>query len=87
MVKNLIFATGRELFMIRIDGSEIFWNDKKSGIHRLYPTPDRFALRMGGSPTPQELEEYNMCKTEDELASFCIRDCESKGLKLVRVDG
>lgn len=70
--------------MIRIDGKEIFYNDKLSGVHMLYPTPSKKALKMGGEPTPEELEEYNMCKTEEELESFVIRDCKRKGAKLIK---
>lgn len=85
MGTNLVFIVGgRQLFMIRISGRDIFWNDKLSGLQMLYPTPSAKALKMGGKPTAQELEEYNMCKTEEELASFVIRDCKKKGAKLIK---
>jgi hypothetical protein len=84
MAINLIFQVQAKVFMIRIDGKSIYWNDEKSGLHRLYPTPDIVAVRMGGKPTEQELKEYNLCKTEDELASFIIRDCLQKGFKLIK---
>lgn len=83
---NLIFTAGTKLLMIRISNHDIFWNDAKNGLHRLYPTPDEYAVRMGGQPTREELAEYNMCKTEQELAAFCIRDCQRKGIKLVKVE-
>lgn len=70
--------------MIRIDGREIFYNDKLSGLQKLLPTPSKFALKMGGKPTKEELEEYNMCKTEEELSSFVIRDCKRKNAKLIK---
>jgi hypothetical protein len=87
MAINAIFLAGaRNIFMIRIDGRKIFINEAKSGVHELYPNPDEYVLRIGGRPTPQEIEEYNMCKTEKELLAFCIRDCESKNCKLIKVD-
>ncbi len=85
MAINLVFiAGGRNIFMIRISGRDIFWNDKLSGVHMLYPTPSEKALKMGGEPSKEDLEEYNMCKTEEELASFVIRDCKRKGAKLIK---
>lgn len=85
MVINAIFLAGaRNLFMIRIDGKKIFINEAKAGVHELYPNPDAYALRIGGKPTKEEIEEYNMCKTEKELLAFCIRDCQAKGAKLIK---
>lgn len=82
---NLIFLVGgRDLFMIRISGREIYWNDKKSGLQMLYPNPSKIAIKSGGKPTKKDLEEYSMCKTEEELASFVIRDCKSKGARLIK---
>jgi len=85
MAINLVFiAGGREIFMIRIDGRDIFWNDKKSGLQMLYPTPSKFALKLGGKPSNEDLKEYNLCKTEEELASFVIRDCKKNNAKLIK---
>ena len=72
--------------MVSIKEKQIFWNDQKSGVHELWPTPDMYALRIGGLPTEEEVKEYEMCKSEKELAAFCIRDCAKKGIKLVRMD-
>lgn len=85
MTLNLIFIVGgKEIFMIRISGREIYYNDKKSGLQMLYPTPSEKALKIGGQPTKEEIQEYNMCTTEEELASFVIRDCKLKGAKLIK---
>jgi len=87
MAINLTFIIGiKNLFMIRIDGKEIYWNDEKSGVHMLYPIPSKKAIEIGGTPTKKEVEEYNMCKTEEEITSFVIRDCKSKGAKLIKKD-
>jgi hypothetical protein len=85
MVMNLVFwIGGKGIFMIRIDGKEVYWNDTKSGLQMLYPNPSEKALEIGGEPSEEELEEYNMCSTEEELASFVIRDCRKKGIKLIK---
>jgi hypothetical protein len=41
---------------------------------------------MGGLPSPDDLKEYNMCQTEDQLVSFIVRDCMRRGARLVRRD-
>ena len=83
---NLIFVTKtRALYMIVIKERTILWNDQQSGLHQLYPTPDIYAIKVGGKPTEEELKEYNMCKTEKELAAFCIRDATQNGSKLIKM--
>lgn len=84
MAINLIFLARNGVFMLRIKGREIYYNDKISGVQMLYPNPSKKALSMGGPPTKAELEEYNMCKTEDELIAFCIRDAKKSGAKLIK---
>lgn len=85
MAVNLIFLVGiKDLFMIRIEGKSIYWNDKKSGLQMLYPNPSKTALRIGGKPTKEEVKEYNMCKTEAEIEAFVVRDCKLKGAKLIK---
>lgn len=69
--------------MIRISGKNIFYNDKKQGLQMLYPTPSKIALKMG-KPTKEEQEEYDMCKTEEELEAFVVRDCKRKNAKLFK---
>jgi hypothetical protein len=84
MTINLVFIAGtRAIFMIRISGKEIFYNDKKQGLQMLYPKPSKIALKMG-EPTKEEQEEYNMCKTEEELEAFVVRDCKIKGARLIK---
>lgn len=84
MAINLIFRVGMKVFMVRIVGRKIFYNDPQQGLHEMYPNPDETSLRMAGKPTPQEMREYEMCKTEDELAAFVIRDCKKAGASLYK---
>jgi len=85
MAINLVFLVGtKNLFMIRIDGTKVFWNDKLSGLQMLLPTPSAKAIRMGGAPSKEDMMEYKMCTTEEELVSFVIRDCKSKGARLIK---
>jgi len=75
-----------KVFMILISGREIFWNDCRSGIHKLYPTPSKEAIHLFGRPTKEEVEEYKMCKNEKELSAFCIRDAKKVGAKLIKME-
>lgn len=85
MAIRLVFvARMRGLFMIVIRGKEVFYNDKKSGVHMLYPELSTEARRLFGKHNEQELKEYGMCKTEQELMAFVIRDCSRLGAKLVK---
>lgn len=84
MAINLIFLIRNALFMVRIDGKDIYWNDKINGLQMLFPKPSDKALKVGGPLTKDQLNEYNMCKTEDELASFVIKDAKSYGAKLIK---
>lgn len=83
---KLIFQIRNQLFMIIVNGKEIYYNDARTKVQMLYPNPSPIAIQMGGKPTKEEIEEYEMCKTEDEICSFVIRDCTSKGARLVRKD-
>ena len=83
---RLIFQATNQVFMIIIDKNKILWNDSKVGIQELYPNPSPTAIKMGGVPTEEELKEYKMCKTDEELAAFCMRDCRKKGCRLIRED-
>lgn len=84
MAINLVFTISGKVFMIRINGRDIYWNDKKSGLQMLYPTPSKKAIRIGNSPTKEDMAEYEMCKTEKELSSFVVRDCKKSGAKLIK---
>jgi hypothetical protein len=84
MAINLIFLIANKVFMIRVINRDVFWNDQLSGLQMLYPTPSKKALEVGGMPSEQDMKEYNMCKTEDELAAFIIRDCKLKGIRLIK---
>jgi hypothetical protein len=84
MAINLIFIARNGIFMLRVDGRKIYYNDKINGLNMLYPTPSKKALQMGGAPTKDEIKEYEMCKTEAELASFCIRDAKKSGARLIK---
>lgn len=70
--------------MLRVDGRNIYYNDKVSGLNMLYPTPSKKALQMGGRPSKDEQKEYDMCKTEAELVAFCIRDAKKSGARLIK---
>lgn len=83
---NLIFTIRNQIFMIVVKGKEIYYNDKRIGVQMLYPNPSPVTIRMSGRPSPEELREYNMCQTEDELISFVVRDCTKKGAILIRRD-
>lgn len=81
---RLIFQASNQVFMIVIDNNKIFWNDSKVGIQELYPNASPTAIKMGGLPTEEELKLYNMCKTEEELASLCMKDAREKGCRLIK---
>ncbi len=85
MAIRLVFlAGGRSLFMIVIRNKEIYYNDQLSGVQMLYPTPSKRAIELGGEPSKEDMKEYNMCKTEEELMAFVIRDCKKSGSKLIK---
>jgi hypothetical protein len=86
MTYKLTFLIQNKLFMIVIDGNNIFYNDKISGVQQLYPTPSARALKAFGPPTKEEKEEYDMCKTEEELKSFVLKDTRKMGARLVKED-
>jgi hypothetical protein len=50
----------------------------------LFPKPSDLCLKINGPPTEKELAEYNMCKNEEELTSFIIRDVRLKGGRLIK---
>lgn len=70
---NLIFSIRNQLFMIAIRDRKIFYTDKN------IKTPQEFIPQ-----TLEERKEYDMCKTEDELASFVIKDCLKTGATLIK---
>ena len=84
MTHRLIFQIKNKAFMIIISNKEIYYNDERSKVQMLYPIPSPKAIQMGGKPTEEEIKEYEMCKTEDELVSFVIRDCLKKGARLIK---
>jgi len=87
MAINLIFlAGGRKIFMVRISGREIYYNDSIQGVLMLYPNPSEKVLKMFGPPTKEDLQEYEMCKDEKELMAFIIRDCKKSGAKLIKME-
>jgi hypothetical protein len=84
MGQRLIFIIKNKLFMIIVKEREIYYNDENVKVQMLYPNPSPKAIQMGGKPTKEEIEEYNMCKNEEEAVSFIIRDCLSKGARLIK---
>lgn len=74
------------MFMIVIRGREIYYNDKINKLQMIYPTPSEKAIELSGKPTEEEVKEYELCKTEKELASFVIKDCLKSGAKLIKME-
>ena len=70
--------------MITIRDKNIYYNDNIHKVQELYPNPSHLSIKINGKPTREELMEYNMCKNEDELASFCIRDANKVGARLIK---
>ena len=84
MAIKLIFTIQNEVFMIFIKGKEVYYNDPIQKLQMLFPNPSEISLKINGPPTEKEMAEYNVCKTEDELAAFCIRDVRLKGGRLIK---
>lgn len=87
MAIRLVFLVGNgKIFVIQIRNREIYYADKISGVQMLYPTPSKAVLRTSGEPTEEDIKEYNMCKTEEELMAFVIRDVKKMGGRLIKKD-
>lgn len=84
MIRLVFLAGQNKVFMILIKNREIYYNDQMSGVQMLYPTPSKRAIELGGEPSKEDMEEYNMCKTESELMAFVIRDANKTGSKLIK---
>ena len=66
------------------EGVQIYPMDKKL-VRKLLNAKKREKLRMMGGLIVEanvgtNLEEYNSCKTEEDIAKIVIKDCKSKGL-------
>ena len=83
-MQKLIFQIRNKVFMIIIKGKEIYYNDEKQKVQMLFPKPSAYVIRTSGPPNQQEMEEYNMCTTEEEIISFVVRDCTKKGAVLIK---
>lgn len=84
MAIRLVFIARMKLFMIVIQGRKISYNDAIQKVQQIYPTPSQKALELFGPPTKEEMDEYNACKTEEELMSFVLRDAKKSGAKLIK---
>lgn len=100
MIK-LTFMINREIFNIFVDGSEIWYKDRKweKGI-RCIPKDSAFIMkvRMSRNKLPEylielfnltdkEQEEYKSCNgDEKKIALFCIKDAKSRGGKLLNME-
>ena len=96
MIK-LVFTINREIFRIDIADKMIWYNDRmwKRAI-RLIPKDEEFIKKIKISRnriphhlislfslTDEEQEEYNLAKTDRELAEICKHDVQIKGAKLI----
>ena len=88
MSRKLTFLAGNGLFMLIVDGKNIYYNDKLVGVQMLYPTPSKKAIQVGGAPTKKEKEEYESYETEEDLVAFCIKDAKKAGAgaRLIKTD-
>lgn len=90
MIK-LIFTINREIFIVKIIGKEVFYQDRKmSRETRMIPPDLRIQLKISRNIvpkfvaeqfnlTPEELAEYEKCSNEEELSKVCISDCLKNG--------
>ena len=91
MIK-LIFEVRNQLFIIIINGREIFYQDKntKNKIRIIPQDPQLKRLvilsrnRIPNSVlemanlNEEEKKEYENCSNEEELSEVCIKDCKNK---------
>jgi len=89
MIK-LSFFINREVFTITIKGKEIYYKDRKSKEIKLLPLDKKQEenLKKIGMENMFDdkagEEQYENAKTEEELADIVIKDCQKKGVKLIR---
>lgn len=93
MTIRLSFTYNRETLNFVVRNKEIYYSDRKwTGWIRCVPQPENFmrmvAMSRNRIPmhimnifkmTPEEMKEYELAQTEDELATIVIRDAKSKG--------
>lgn len=90
----LSFMHNKEILNFAVNGREIYYKDRvwKTGL-RCIPPDENFirTIRLSRNKIPAQLismfnlsekdkEEYEACKTEEELAERIRFDCKSKGL-------
>lgn len=96
MVIQLSFTAQRKVIRFKVvgrmviyydenwkDGLQIFPLDKekvKLMLRHRSPRISAYGLLIMDANTGRNLEEYNDCKTEEELAGLIRRDCASKGI-------
>jgi len=95
-MRNLIFIFRNDLLNFKVDGKNIYYNNKfwKKWI-RCIPKDEELIkkIRMSRNKIPDVLakmfnlsekdqKEYDNADSEDELADIIIKDCKQKGLKL-----
>lgn len=95
---RLWFMVGREMFMVEVNGREIFYLDRKMKRKaRMIPVDEeiqKIIIKSRNtipknvidmySLTAEEQKEYESCKNESELAEVCIRDAIKSGARLVK---
>ena len=94
---NLVFLSNREVLKFEIKGRVVRYSDKnwKNWI-QIYPLDRLFVKKLTLSRKPslssmglliidanngKNLEQYNDCKTEKDLAEMIRKDCQSKGIR------
>lgn len=100
MVICLTFKIGNEMIRIKIENREVFYGDRLfQSMVRCIPPDGNFLLKIKNSRnkipysiaelftlTKSEEEEYNNCKTDEDLAEICLVDIKKKGGKLISIE-
>ena len=99
MMRIAFIGPQRKLIRFSIDGKIIrYFDDNWKGGIQIYPLSISLVNKLVNASSPNlkamgllifdanngtNLEEYNSCKTEEELANFIRKDCSLKGLSEV----
>lgn len=99
MIQLSFIGPQRKIIRFFINGKIVMYYDEiwKKGV-QIYPKDEHLLLKLrrGGQNLKimaalildankgKDLEEYNSCKTEEDIAEFIRKDCKSKGLLEVK---
>jgi hypothetical protein len=95
---RLFFQIQKETYVIEVNSKEIFYKDRKlKRATRVIPVDPELQKKIIMSRnrlpthlldtfnlTKEEQIEYDNCKTEEELAEICKRDCLKNGSILIK---